>query len=984
MNRLRHLLLWVGISLCGGFAQEVPQLREGPTYSLPGDGDKIHEFTVALQQDDLLVVTIGNTPADLWLYRDSVIEAEVLAGEPCPLIFITRQAGDYRLKVLGKNRGEKVRVTCRALRPASRGDVDTVAAFERYRQHLQRLALPYRPEVRRASLMFIGAMAESFERLGEAELTARFWDEQARGWAFLGESKANEWLCRGKALRALGRNDTAVTAFYQAIEQAQCENTPEQLGTALNDLGLILQKRGDAYQALDYFNRADELYSDQGIDLYRLKTLCHIGLAYQRLGKTELALDHLREGLALALELERENPGPGTGEHVSRGQKVVYLIEIGWCLLFLDREQEAENYLREGLELARHLGDIQREAGALDRLGTFFYRRKHWALAEERYAAALNLVSSVQDRAGAVHARINLTRVLLEQGRLREAAALVRHIIKDSRERGMLNTEIIGLYLDARRLFLQGDHEAGLATNHIALDLVEAERLRLLDLDLRLAYTQTRDPIFRLQLDLLMAPDRHEEALAFTNLVRSLYYLERLELEAAGKADDPLADLRDRIVTLTEQRLALEPIPANDHRRQQLERTVRGMLRDYEQQRVRHFKTAGRGFQSVGGSASDLATRLQRELGEDTRMLVYGFGEDRVYLWLIHQGRIQPISLASSREVNEAVSEYRRLISAGPYHLKRHALEALAARLGVYLLGPVESQLEGSVVIVPDGVLHLLPFASLLLPRTKRYLVEQVDIRIMPNLSDGPAPGAELSLPRNSWLLVGDPVYGEDDPRLARAPNPTGGMGRRWSGSGSSTPLGALPGSSIELGKIAESTPGIDITVLTGFHAGRAAVLAALERPNRLCHFAVHGLVDTVDPNLSGLLLSTHNAAGEPIQGLLTAHHIAGLNLQTDLVVLNACRSGDGKLLGSQGIVSLAQAFLAAGAEGVSASLWNVSDRHGAEMMAMFYKALVEEGYSAPKALRRTQLEMLSKPATRHPYYWGGHFFLGKSANLKP
>src|SRR5687767_14107329 len=76
--------------------------------------------------------------------------------------------------------------------------------------------------------------------------------------------------------------------------------------------------------------------------------------------------------------------------------------------------------------------------------------------------------------------------------------------------------------------------------------------------------------------------------------------------------------------------------------------------------------------------------------------------------------------------------------------------------------------------------------------------------------------------------------------------------------------------------------------------------------------------------------------------GLLQVREIRDLPLRADLVVLSACETGSGKLLGEEGIASLERAFLLAGAKSVVASLWTADDIFTIALMKRFYEHLVE------------------------------------------
>ena len=76
-----------------------------------------------------------------------------------------------------------------------------------------------------------------------------------------------------------------------------------------------------------------------------------------------------------------------------------------------------------------------------------------------------------------------------------------------------------------------------------------------------------------------------------------------------------------------------------------------------------------------------------------------------------------------------------------------------------------------------------------------------------------------------------------------------------------------------------------------------------------------------------GLVLTPPALASELDDGLLTASEAATLELDADLLVLSACNTAttDGTP-GAESLSSLSRAFLYAGARGIYASHWRVSD----------------------------------------------------------
>jgi CHAT domain-containing protein len=91
------------------------------------------------------------------------------------------------------------------------------------------------------------------------------------------------------------------------------------------------------------------------------------------------------------------------------------------------------------------------------------------------------------------------------------------------------------------------------------------------------------------------------------------------------------------------------------------------------------------------------------------------------------------------------------------------------------------------------------------------------------------------------------------------------------------------------------------------------------------------------------------------------------MQLKAKLVVLSACETGLGKLLGGDEVAGLTRTILSAGANTVVSSLWKVSDDSTALLMQGFYKRL-RAGEQPAEALRASALEV--KKQYPHPFYW--------------
>ena len=105
-----------------------------------------------------------------------------------------------------------------------------------------------------------------------------------------------------------------------------------------------------------------------------------------------------------------------------------------------------------------------------------------------------------------------------------------------------------------------------------------------------------------------------------------------------------------------------------------------------------------------------------------------------------------------------------------------------------------------------------------------------------------------------------------------------------------------------------------------------------------ILHFAMHTLINDVDPMASKLVFTLNNDSTD--DGFLNTYEIYNLDLNAELAVLSACQTGTGKFSKGEGIMSLARGFLYAGVPGIVMTLWSIEDKSGSEIIAGFYENL--------------------------------------------
>jgi CHAT domain-containing protein len=300
---------------------------------------------------------------------------------------------------------------------------------------------------------------------------------------------------------------------------------------------------------------------------------------------------------------------------------------------------------------------------------------------------------------------------------------------------------------------------------------------------------------------------------------------------------------------------------------------------------------------------------------------------------------------------------------------------------------PLRPSLAGAKValVVPDGLLDLIPFAGL--PDGKGYLVERAPAIHMLSSERDLIPFA--SKPSKAGMLaVGAPQFDLADSARVQAPSTL-----------RDTPVTCeqfqklefqpLPGTQEELNEIGTAwrrlNSGEAFAALTGADATRESFLDASTRI-RVLHVATHAFVldrscGDGNPLLhSGLVFAGANQSRN--SSILTAQQIASLDLNgMDLAVLSACNTGNGELRDGEGVLGLERAFRIAGARSVVMTLWPVDDTVTSHYMRTLYEALLTRHVSTADAVWSAGLKTLearrAAGVSTHPWYWAGFVATG-------
>jgi CHAT domain-containing protein/tetratricopeptide (TPR) repeat protein len=510
--------------------------------------------------------------------------------------------------------------------------------------------------------------------------------------------------------------------------------------------------------------------------------------------------------------------------------------------------------------------------------------------------------------------------------------------------------------------------------------------------------------------------------------------------EMAARHRD-IAELRSpalapRLETLDAARLRLSALiaggPQGDaegfkSRLQAARDTIDGAERALAQDSIAYRGDRGR---SRGGLPEIIAT-----LPADTALLAFtlfnrltasGTRSEPWYMaWLLAPGEGPPraISIGAAATIDPLIERWR--LEAGTLPADEHAgarYQSAGTALRKAIWDPVAPSVRraAKVLIVPDGMVHLVNFATL--PDKDGYLVESGPT--MHYLSTEQDLLAIRSRPRKSGGLLAlggvdfdaQPLAVEEQRALLQAPGRPDMLDAVTEAANSyrgalpgcdgfrAVRFTALPGSGGEAAEVADLWRGAPgqrgegaPVLLTGRQAGEG-IVKRLAPQAGILHLATHAI--SIDGacdarqrpavssllHLSGLALAGANQRGsspapDGEDGILSSEEISSLDLRdTEWVVLSACQTGLGTVLRGEGIFGLRRSFQIAGARTLIMSLWPVTDHDAREWIVRLYRARLA-GRSSMDSVRgadRAVLDARRKAnVSTHPFFWGAFVAAG-------
>jgi CHAT domain-containing protein len=1017
----RSLLLLLALSLLTGTlaAQSDQEAKKAAA-------DKLYAEAVQLFKEsakDSLEQAIGKLLAAIQLYhdaRDTDDEADTLRN--IGLIYDglgeNQKALDYYNQALPLARIVGNRVieaeTLSGIGAVYAGLGEQQKALDYYNQ-----ALPLRRAVgdRHGEAVTLTDIGTVYSNLGEQNKALDYYEQSLPVYREvrdrIGEARTLNNI--GFVNDVLGEQQKALDYYNQALPLTRAVGDRIGEAVTLNNIGLIHAVLGEMQKALDYYNQALVLTRATGYRRGEATSLSSIGAVYKTLGEQQRALDYFNQALLL-----RRAVGDRHGEAESLGI-------IGAIYFVVPREQQkALGYYNQALPLFRAVGDRGGEAETLGSIALVYAVMGEKQKALDYTNQGLQLARAAGNRSVEATALYSIGLLYDDLGEPQKALEYFEQSLAMSRSLGDRSGEAVTLFSIADLQRDRGNLAEALTQIEASLSIIESLRTKIANQALRSSYFATVQDYYQSYIDLLMRLHKQQPSAGYDH--KALQVSERararslLETLAEAGADirqgvDPKLLERERSLQrqLNARAQAQMKLLSSKHTEEQardIAQEIQALTTEFQQVET-EIKQRSPNYAALTQPQPLTLKEIQTQvLDADTLLLEYSLGKDRSYLWAVTPDSIKSYELPKRDEIEATARRLYDLLNARNKRVKGETKEqwqtrvaqadgeipAAATALSEMVLAPVAAQLgKKRLVIVADGVLQYIPFAVLSAPSVNAVaaapqpLIVEHEIVSLPSASTLAVIRREIAgrQPAPKMIVaLADPVFMKNDERLkggVKAANtstneaaPRAESVRELqlveavedTGAGEGLYVPRLVGSRKEAEEIVAMAPAVESKLALDFDASRVLATSSELSQYRYVHFSTHGFLNSVHPELSGIVFSLVNERGEAQDGFLRAHEVFNLKLPAELVVLSACQTGIGKEVKGEGLVSLTRGFMYAGAPRVVVSLWSVSEMGTTELMVRFYREMLKEGKTPAAALRAAQISLMKEKRWASPFYW--------------
>ena len=736
----------------------------------------------------------------------------------------------------------------------------------------------------------------------------------------------------------------------------------KKLSYIYSKIGEYYQWNGDYAQNLLYQKKAIEHETHESLTLLWPYLKAKLGLAYYYVGDYDLALAQCQNALKSLEKIDVQNTRKISQQKTENPDFLKRHLYAYIALNYyqLAKYDQAEKYAKMAFTRISYAAPIAYTLGN-QILGHISMMRKEYRQAESYYENGifrLNAYPEIYSDLIAM-AKLYLANALFSEEKYKQAVDRMNEVMKPTHEFKWRSHLLKGNIELA-----EGRLEKAIEEFAHSIEEIEFARAKLNSHGFKVTFMNDKQVPYQKIIgsleklgDTQKAFDYAEKAKAraFVDLIAKSKYFAYLKNAKLQELSAEEKDLRNKLVDfqnrLDNEQMMFKERGANDETKIKLE-NARSALQNFYKSKAAQNEN----FASLSTVDTLMMPDVMRLIPDGISLVEYYYDPNHLYIWVLDNKRHYFLKRdIPSSELENLTKAYRDLVFEGKDIRSIKVVKADEKRLSdrksrfeevndalkfILLDGIFDHIKTHKVYIVPHGILHYLPFQSLIY--NANYLIEKFQIGYIPSATALKYVLAKRKEKPVNLLALGNPKL--------------------------SAPQMQLPFAEKEVESLKAIYPVA--RVLIGEDASEANFKQQAGSYG-IVHVASHGEFNSNTPLLSCLRLS----AGNGEDGRLETREIFGLNLDAYLVTLSACNTAIGKLTKGDDVVGLTRAFIFAGTPSILGTIWSVNDESTSIFMNHFYENL--RVMDKLKSLQQAQIAMIQNEKYRHPYHWAAFQLIG-------
>ena len=870
----------------------------------------------------------------------------------------------------------------------------------------------------------------------------------------------------GLAYVPLGKYADALKYYEQALRISRQTSDIRGEGRTLNNIGMVYQHLGQYTKTLDYCEQSLRISKQVGDDRGEGHILNNIGRLYESMGAYPKALENLEQSLEIARKIS-DGKLEGTNlnnigmvyeamgeyakalEHYDHSLQIKKRIDdalgesdtlnnIGWIFMSLGQYDKALKYYEQRLQIVKKLGDSLREASILENIGHLYILMGKYKEAEKTLNRALTILQKLDvSTSGTKDALAN---IYLDTGDLAKAEPLVRSTgYASTRGRLALLKSDCPAAVEAYKRDVEVAEDTGNAVSKFrsytglarayegmenyrkaeeyyqeAMNLSEDLRSSLRPLERcnffeaksgGFARSEPAKGLTRVRMKL----NRTDGGIESSELTKARAFSDHLTQSSSTRASGIPRETLESEKSLLARLAAMKRDLAKTDKQKQFEKydTLSKEVKVSQTELNAFVETLWKQNPAYAAVKYPRPVPLsQSALKPDEYVVMFDLLGEGVGVKLIHDKKIKKATYIKwdQKDLENDVKKFREPFEKLKFReFNTDLAETLYGKLLLRAL--VDVPKGAPLIIIPDGILAVLPFEALVTggkakwnkgehgvdyPEGLTFLGDEHPISYYQSITAltlARTNGAK-DRPKDKLLVMADPVF---DLKDRRAQQSTQRKITEREKKNNLELMETIEGSgdgSFKFKRLAQTEVladnlqkiyGANCLSLTGIKANKSDFLSKIapkiDQYGSVV-FATHGVMSTHVPGLMEPFLAL--AMVPPgTDGFLKMSDILSLKMNADVVALTACQSGLGKELSGEGVMSMGRAFQYSGAKSVLMSLWGVEEKSAVTLAENFFRYR-KEGKTKLESLKLAR-DDIRNDGYRHPFFWSAFILVGET-----